>query len=105
VTRELSQQLSNWRRYLPEPISWDDDAVDKETIKPSSFASGVGSVPPRREMAEMIDFRPVLDASLRTRYKHAQYLIWRPYIYRALHTTQDLTSYEYECCKNAFKVS
>lgn len=33
----------------------------------------------------------VLQAALRNRYKYAQYLIWRPYLYKVLHSSPNVT--------------
>lgn len=52
----------------------------------------------------MLDFKTILNASLRTRYKYAEYIIWRPYIFRVLHSPQDPTWNDIEYCRKAFKV-
>jgi hypothetical protein len=53
----------------------------------------------------ILNYRTVLNATLWTRYKYAEYLIWRPYIYRALASPAEMTRHDYECCYNAYKVS
>jgi hypothetical protein len=47
----------------------------------------------------------VLHASLRTRYKYAQYLLWRPYVYKVLHFPSSSTNVDLQGCVEAFKVT
>jgi hypothetical protein len=100
--------LDRWRTHLPPAIAWDDDqsVEPAEDIPPLNFneATDKEAVAKSRKGA-IEDFRIVLDAALRTRYKYAEYLIWRPYIFRALHFPTDVTKYDYDCCRKAFKVS
>jgi len=51
------------------------------------------------------DAKIILTASLRTRYKYAQYLIWRPYIYKVLHFPDTGAEEDLQGCREAFKVS
>ncbi|PQE30552.1 hypothetical protein CJF32_00010066 [Rutstroemia sp. NJR-2017a WRK4] len=51
----------------------------------------------------MLDFKTTLNATLRTRYKYAEYIIWRPIIFRVLHSPQDPAWHDVECCRKAFK--
>jgi len=103
LIQELSQQLTNWRRYLPAAIAWDDDqsieAVENMDMSASGYAyHGEGGVGP-----SMINSKSILNATLRTRYKYAEYLIWRPYIYRALEVPSEMTRDDVECCYKAYK--
>ncbi len=50
-----------------------------------------------------ISSKMILNATLQTRYKYAEYLIWRPYIYRALEAPAEITRHDIECYK-AYKV-
>lgn len=52
-----------------------------------------------------IDFKYILNAALRTRYKYAEYVIWRPCIYDVLHTPFAVNEQDYENCYRALKVS
>jgi hypothetical protein len=108
IVQELSQQLSDWRSHLPAAIAWNDDqsVETMEDTYMSDFNQATGKQSgPDPGLTEVICFRAVLNAALRTRYKYAEFLIWRSYIYRALHVPGDLTIYDYECCSKAFKVS
>jgi hypothetical protein len=53
----------------------------------------------------MLDPNLILTASLQTRYKFALYLIYRPYIYKALHTPELVTKDDLEGCAKALYVS
>jgi len=96
--QELSQQLHNWRTHLPPAIAWNDN----DSIEATVYSPQAGADPRTRNV---VDFKITLNAALRTRYKYAEYLIWRPYIFRALHYPHALLEYDYECCSKAFKVS
>lgn len=49
--------------------------------------------------------RMIMNASLRTRYKYAQYLLWRPYVYKVLHFPNSSTDEDIQGCIEAFKVA
>lgn len=105
LVQELSQQLTDWRRYLPAAIAWDDnqlvEAAEDRYVSNSGYAY-------RREGGadlSMINYRTILNATLRTRYKYAEYLIWRPYIYGALELPAEITGHDVEYCYKAYKVS
>jgi hypothetical protein len=108
LVQELSQQLYSWCTHLPPAIAWDDDQsvevmedIPMSNLNYSTYKqAGADS-----RMTDVLDFRSVLNAALRTRYKYAEYLIWRPYVFRALHFPGDLSEYDYECCSKALKVS
>lgn len=52
----------------------------------------------------MLDPQLILTASLQTRYKFAEYLIYRPYIYKALHTPELVTHDDLIGCDKALHV-
>ncbi|RDW79832.1 hypothetical protein BP6252_04470 [Coleophoma cylindrospora] len=81
VIEELSTQLENWRLHLPALITFtEDDLYDSKEILAAS----------RTPIAiSKMDIRAMLQATLRTRYKYAQYIIWRPYIYQILHAPRN----------------
>jgi len=93
---------------LPSIIAWEDDQ-SIEAMEDTSVS--YFTYPAFQQAGEdgqatgIVDFKNVLSASLRTRYKYAEYLIWRPYIFRALHSPGDLSDHDYECCSKALKVS
>jgi hypothetical protein len=87
---ELSRQLHAWREHLPTPLTWNDEAPE-----PNPFT----------DAPEGFDCKTVLIASLRTRYKYAQYLLWRPRLYKVLHFPNFITDEDLQGCMEAFKVS
>lgn len=97
IIHELIRALSIWRSTLPEPLRW-TDIPPSPPNSPASTASyisllqstwqqpysGIRSITPNFKNMDVI-----LDAALRSRFKYAQYLIYRPYIYKALHFPQE----------------
>ncbi|XMA13627.1 hypothetical protein WAI453_006418 [Rhynchosporium graminicola] len=104
VAKELSRQLYDWRAHLPSAIAWADQPMDDIAMSSSDPNNHrEASTPLDPALAGMIDFRTILDASLRSRYKYAEYIIWRPYIFRVLHSPQDPAWHDVECCGKAFE--
>lgn len=97
LIEELSSQLENWRLTLPQIISFSDDSDEQlmaEALTPMDpTATG------------RLDIHAVLRATLRTRYKYAQYIIWRPYIHQLLHVQMDPSLHSIEASLKALKVS
>lgn len=52
----------------------------------------------------VLDPVSVLNSTLQTRYKFATYLIYRPYIYKALHEPDTVTTEDLQGCKTALLV-
>lgn len=105
VMQELSAQLQNWRIHLPPAIAWDEDSQEDVTMfDPDRDIYREAITPIDPAITGMIDSKAILNAALRTRYKYAQYIIWRPYIYQILHFPLDSAQHEYECCRRALKV-
>lgn len=105
VVQELTRQLHNWRAHLPLVIAWDDQSTDDTAMSNSDrevYREATASLDP--VLNGILDFRPVLNAALRTRYKYTEYIIWRPYIYTVLHSPLDSAKHDLECCRKAFKV-
>lgn len=84
IIKELVVQLNTWREHLPAVMAWDLEEIDTAILEFHQYRyfTSVNATP---RMSRMPDPKLVLIAALRTRYKYAEYLIWRPYIYRALH--------------------
>jgi hypothetical protein len=67
VIKELSRQLDNWRSLLPRVLQWNDH----DRYEPSSTAA---------------DSPVELGSShLKSRYYYARFMIFRPFVYKALH--------------------
>lgn len=60
IAKELDYQLEQWKLHLPEPLRWD------ESDAPSSDINA---------------------ARLRAKYFGARYIIHRPFVYHAIHTS------------------
>lgn len=105
VTKELLWQLHKWRAHLPPAIAWNYESKDDIAMSNSdSDCYREATTLPDLAPSEMLDFKTILNASLRTRYKYAEYIIWRPYIFRVLHSPYDSAKYDVDCCRSAFKV-
>jgi hypothetical protein len=85
------------------PVSY---LASTTTSAPPSVWPRSVSATARDANADSQQAKVIVDASLRTRYKYAQYLIWRVYIFRALHYRNggELAPGDLEGCREAFKV-
>jgi len=105
VTQELVRQLDDWRVHLPPALAWDDQSVNDilgsnpQRVGNSPIDTFLGSA-----LAESLRSRIALNANLRTRYKYTEYIIWRPYIFKVLHSPREPTSFEIQACRKAFEV-
>lgn len=106
LVRELERQLDCWRAMLPTPLQWDDDddslfstlsASGNSHIQPF-FSIEQGSTP--IEYAYNFD---IVAAQLRTRFFYAQFMIYRPFIYKALHLPDSMTVEDRRYCVLAIK--
>ncbi|KAG9242385.1 hypothetical protein BJ878DRAFT_535930 [Calycina marina] len=100
----LASQLGEWRSILPAKLQWDEDqpesfpvlqrqAMDKfmKQVDPNltpQTGHGDRNLFTADLNAQYIDYPYVYDiqvALLRTRYYYAKYMVYRPYVYKALH--------------------
>lgn len=106
VVRELARQLESWRSLLPRPLQWrDSDKLDFPNADPATrrpnetlFSPDQGPVP--------IGHRLNLDimiAQLRTRFYYARFMMYRPFVYKALHFPELMTVEDRNCCALAIK--
>ena len=102
---ELSRQLQAWRQHLPPALNWDDDDLQHGAERATSPTAWQPTGLEEPAEFNLLDSKTVLNASLRTRYTYAQYLMWRPYIYKALHFPNAITEEDLQGCREAFKVS
>ena len=106
VIRELSRQLDSWRSLLPRPLQWsDNDKFDFPSTEPTIrrlneplFSVDQGNVPIGHKYN--LD---VVTAQLRTRFYYARFLIYRPFVYKALHFPEIMTPDDATCCALAIK--
>jgi hypothetical protein len=99
--REKACQLDQWRSLLPRSLQWLDDDVLKFPRGNSTSRQLKGSPLVRKRDLIPTGYEcnfEVVTASLRTRFYYARYLIFRPFIYKALHSPELLTTDDAECC-------
>lgn len=101
LVREYVQQLSEWRSTLPPALQWDD----KERFRFSN-------IEPLTKLPHIKFFRllqghspgdidhnvDVAVAHLRTCFYQTQFLIHRPFVYKALHSPEKMTDIERGMC-------
>lgn len=89
VVQYHADQLEKWKSMLPTKLQWDDARsafVDDEHL----FTTDIGS--DSDEAARCKYAGDVQTALLRTRYYYAQYMIYRPLVYKALHFPKSITT-------------
>ncbi|KAK5162475.1 hypothetical protein LTR04_003649 [Oleoguttula sp. CCFEE 6159] len=100
MIKELARQLESWRNLLPHALQWSDSekydfpSFGSNSRRPTEplFAPDQGAVP--------INHKYNLDtvtAQLRTRFYYARFMIYRPFVYKALHFAELMTADDVEC--------
>ncbi|KAK6425197.1 hypothetical protein LTR95_016297 [Oleoguttula sp. CCFEE 5521] len=106
VITEMARQLDSWRSVLPRPLQWhDSDMLDFPISNPQArrpnellFSPNQGSVP--------INYKFNLDivtAQLRTRFYYARFMMFRPFVYKALHFPELMTAEDANYCALAIQ--
>ncbi|KAK4561779.1 hypothetical protein LTR86_004458 [Recurvomyces mirabilis] len=106
VIREMMRQLDSWRALLPRPLQWSDNdrfefpATDPMTRRPNEplFSPDQGPIPIGHKYN--LD---VVTAQLRTRFYYARFMMYRPFVYKALHFPELMTEEDGNCCSLALK--
>ncbi|KAK3058886.1 hypothetical protein LTR09_000451 [Extremus antarcticus] len=106
VIRELARQLDSWRSLLPRPLQWSDtDKFDFPATAPNVrrpaeplFSPDQGHVPIGHKFN--LD---VVTAQLRTRFYYARFMMYRPFVYKALHFPELMSTDDENCCALAIK--
>jgi hypothetical protein len=88
VIVELGRQLDSWRALLPEAIRWHDNDRFADLCSGTAvqypneplFSTDKGTV--STSYRNSID---ILTAELRTRFYYARHMLYRPFVYKALH--------------------
>lgn len=104
----MEHQLNSWRSLLPSPLQWLDNDIfgfpnyDSTSRRPREplFSPDQGSVP--------IDHKHNLDvatAQLRTRFYYARFMMFRPFIYKALHFPELMTTDDTSYCALAIQAT
>jgi hypothetical protein len=97
----MCRQLESWRSLLPKPLQWLDndrfDCSDSATVTHAftelPFPLREGTLPISREYN--LD---ILNAQLRTRFYFARFLLYRPFVYKALHFPEMMSADDVSCC-------
>ncbi|KAI2771556.1 hypothetical protein F4815DRAFT_496874 [Daldinia loculata] len=106
MTKQMAEQLDQWRGLLPVYLRWEEDNPGAFS-NPAEEMYGDQSMypPPVPDLHTNFMFSADLDnppvtypyavdiqaASLRTRYYYVKYLIYRPFIFKALHHPEQMT--------------
>lgn len=106
TVRELARRLDSWRSLLPHSLQWlDNEMLDFPSAnvgvrRPAEpmFAIDQGSIPIRHRYN--LD---IITAHLRSRFYFARHLLYRPFVYKALHFSELLTREDVECASLALR--
>jgi hypothetical protein len=101
LIEELIRQLQSWRATLPPQLQWNDsDKFDFEAARESNSSSqqSISSQLPALGLDMAV-------AQLRTRFYHAQFLIYRPFVYKALHFPELTTAEDRVRCSYAINTA
>ncbi|KAK0126370.1 hypothetical protein ONS95_007976 [Cadophora gregata] len=125
--KSLAAQLTQWRGLLPRDLQWPEDDPSAfpapQTVNPRIFNESLDpslSIPrplhPGAQLfstdlkSEPMHYRFVYDiqvAVLRTRYYYAKYVVYRPFVYKALHFPEQMTQEDAqgvaECLRSCLK--
>jgi hypothetical protein len=116
--KQLAGQLSQWRSMLPRELQWaeDDPAGFPSPQQAGGFIQALDpSLPPQhkgRLFTTDLDSEPfqypyVYDihvALLRTRYYYAKHMVYRPFVYKALHYPEKMTQDDAEGVAECLRV-
>lgn len=94
LIEELIRQLQSWRAALPTQLQWNDSHKFGFQAARESYSSSRQSVSNQLSALKFGDAGRNMDmavAQLRTRFYHARFLIYRPFVCKALHFP-DLTT-------------
>jgi hypothetical protein len=102
VIAELGRQLDSWRALLPAAIQWRDNdrlrMADETILQYPTFR--VSTTPLPHEINSN-----TLAAELRTRFYYARHMLYRPFVYKALHFPHLLSAEDVEYCVLAIQAA
>jgi hypothetical protein len=118
--KQLASSLTAWRKMLPTELRWPED--DPTVFPPETFTSSVPNLNTaaffephsnmfntnlQMEPARFLYAYDVQVALLRTRYYYAKYMVYRPFVYKALHFPDQMTHEDAEgaawCLKSCLR--
>ncbi|KAI5198715.1 hypothetical protein E4T38_07355 [Aureobasidium subglaciale] len=106
VIKELARQLESWRSLLPRPLQWSDNDKTEFPNMGSAGRQGTDSLFSMDQGSVPINHRDNLDimtAQLRTQFYYARFMIYRPFVYKALHFPELMTEEDQICCALAIQ--
>ncbi|KAI4840275.1 hypothetical protein E4T44_07956 [Aureobasidium sp. EXF-8845] len=106
VIKELARQLESWRSLLPRPLQWSDNDKTEFPNMGSASRQGTDSLFSMDQGSVPINHRNNLDimtAQLRTQFYYARFMIYRPFVYKALHFPELMTEEDQICCALAIQ--
>ncbi|KAG4442313.1 hypothetical protein IFR05_002237 [Cadophora sp. M221] len=124
--KSLAAQLTQWRGLLPRDLQWPEDDPTafptpqtgnigvNDSVDPSLATPRPGRPGAQLFSADLnsdpMQYRFVYDvqvAVLRTRYYYAKYVVYRPFVYKALHFPEQMTQEDAqgvaECLRSCLK--
>jgi hypothetical protein len=105
LIEELIRQLQSWRAALPRRLQWSDrDKFDFTTTREPNLSSRQSIWNQLSPLGSGFDIKMAV-AQLRTRFYHAQFLIYRPFVYKALHFPELTTADDRVKCGYAMRTS
>jgi hypothetical protein len=107
VSRALADELHAWRQTLPPRLQWSDDRKfdSIETGSPSVAHIGVFNLAKNTEPHEIDHNVDVVVAHLRTSYYQASFLLYRPFVYKAVHQPGLMTRTDRKYCAYAVQTA
>jgi hypothetical protein len=121
--KQLALQLSQWRGMLPQDLQWAEDdptSYPSPQLEISNFEHqqldpNLSQLPKtsKKLFTTDLDSEPmqypyaydIQVALLRTRYYYARYIIYRPFVYKALHYPEQMTQEDAEGVADCLRVS
>ena len=119
--KQLASQLTQWRGMLPRDLQWaEDDPASSPTPQPMTLGGCNPRLDPNlwptQENSGLPLFTTDLDsepvhypyaydiqvALLRTRYYYVKYMVYRPFVYKALHFPEQMTQEDAEGVAECF---
>ncbi|OCK80798.1 hypothetical protein K432DRAFT_296919 [Lepidopterella palustris CBS 459.81] len=98
VINELVRQLDSWRALLPTALQWSDDDRFAHPNAPNLYLPPASSPlfaltqESLRGESSQSAILYILTAQLRSRYYYARFIIYRPFIFKALHYPDHMSS-------------
>lgn len=104
IVQELDRQLETWRLQLPSRLQWTEadiySAEDTGTIQDTDAEAGAS--PSQKSQLNQVGAE-ILAAELRARFYYAQFILGRPFIFKALHFAEFMNDQDAEYCAQAIR--